>query len=385
MKLTADVAVVGGGAAGCAVALRLSAAGLRPVVLEALVGTPSRFCGEFLSGEARGSLEALGALDRVQAAGAIGVCSMGLHAAGGGVFEMPLPGGGWGLSRRTLDAELRAAAVERGADFREGTKVRELSGSPERGFRLCAEGLDVEARAVIGAWGKRAGLDRALGRRFLDRPSPYIGVKLQYARPALDDSVRLYLFPGGHCGFVNVDGERGTLGILARAEALRAAGGKPEALIEWIRRTNPALDRRIGRAAPIAESLQTIAQVPLTPKEAVAGGVLLAGDGAGMTAPFLGLGLANALGSGVDAADAVTEWLRGECDFAAAARAYSRRQRRRLGLMQRGSFAISWLLCRSRLGDPAVRLLELFPAAGRVIYQLSRRAAAEPRNLPTVS
>lgn len=379
MKRAAEVAVIGGGAAGCAAALRLCGKGLHVVVLEAMKGTPSRFCGEFLSGEAKHSLEALDLVDRVEALDPVRITRMGLHGAGGGSFEMDLAGGGYGLSRRTLDADLRTAAEEIGVEFHEGVKVNALEGCAKRGFSVRAEGLELKARAVVGAWGKRVSLDRSLQRPYLARSSPYVGVKLQYRRPAFEDAVRLYLFPGGHCGFVNVDGDLGTLGILARADSLRAAGGKPEKLIDWIRRTNPALDRRIGRAEPLPETLRTIAQVPLTPKEPVAQGVFMAGDGAGMTAPFLGLGVANALGSGIDAADAVGSWLLGERDAAGAAKAYAARQRRRLGLVQRGSYAISWLMCRSGFGDDVIRLLEMFPAAGRAIYQTSRRPAAAIR------
>lgn len=374
-----DVAIVGGGAAGCAAALRLLQKGLDVVVLEAMRGTPSRFCGEFLSGEVRGSLEALDLQARVESLEPAPIRRMALHGAGGGAFEMPMAGGGYGLSRRTLDASLRRCVEERGGTFHEGVKVRALEGSPPSGFELDLGGRQLRARGVIGAWGKRVGLDRVLERPFLDRPSPYIGVKLQYRNPTREDAIRLFLFPGGHCGFVNVDGDLGTLGVLAQADSLRSAGGKPEKMIEWIRRSNPALDRRIGRAEPVPETLRTIAQVPLTPKEPVSKGVFFAGDGAGMTAPFLGLGVANAMGSGIDAADAVSSWLLGERDLRDAARAYASRQRRRLGLVQRGSYAISWLMCRSGFGDDVIRLLELFPAAGRAIYRTSRRPAAAIR------
>ncbi len=374
MRRQTDIAVVGGGAAGCAAALRACRQGWRVVVLDALRGRPSRFCGEFLSGEARHSLDSLGVTHRVEELGPPPIARLGLHGAGGGKFEMPLSAGGYGLSRRSLDAALRSAAEESGSEFHEGVRVQSVEGSAERGFSVRADGLEVQARAVIGAWGKRVGLDRTLGRRFLERPSPYIGVKLQYRRPPLEDAVRLYLFPGGHCGFVNVDGELGTLGILAREEALRAAGGKPENLIRSIRQANPALDRRIGLAEPIEDTLLTIAQIPLTAKESVAGDILLAGDGAGMTAPFLGLGVTNALAAGIGAADAAGTWLGGESDFSSAAHQYARQQHRRLGWVQRGSFAISWLLCRPGWGERALSLLELFPAAGRAIYHSSRPA-----------
>lgn len=351
------------------------------VVLDRERGSPSRFCGEFLSGEARGSLDALRVRQAIEAVQPIAVRRLAMHSPRGRTFQMPLDGGGYGLSRRELDAALRRAVEAGGADYREGAGVTAVEGSPAEGFHISVGSERIRARAVVGAWGKRSALDRTLDRPFLRRASPYVGVKMQYRRPAVDDVVRLFLFPGGYCGFINLDGDRGAVAVLAHAEVLRAAGGKPESLIAWIRSVNPALDRRIGDAEPIPDSVRAIAQTPLTPKESVSGGVFLTGDGAGMIAPFLGLGVTNALASGIDAADAIASWLDGEREFQSAARHYSARQRERLGLVQRGSFAISWLLCRSGLAEPVLQLLENVPLAGRAIYHASRRRASSAEGL----
>src|SRR5690606_11895681 len=66
---------------------------------------------------------------------------------------------------------------------------------------------------------------------------------------------------------------------------------------------NPALAARIGGAAPLEDTLLAIARTPFSPKEPVANGVLLVGDAAGLTPPFLGVGVANALRAGLEAAD----------------------------------------------------------------------------------
>ena len=50
--MTTDVLVVGAGAAGCATALTLRKRGVECAVIEKMPGSPHRFCGEFLSGEA---------------------------------------------------------------------------------------------------------------------------------------------------------------------------------------------------------------------------------------------------------------------------------------------------------------------------------------------
>ncbi len=371
-----EAAVIGAGAAGCCAALRLAADRRETILLEQGSGPPRRFCGEFLAGEAQVTLETLGALDLVSAVSPSTIRRSEIFSARRS-FQMTLARPGLGLTRAALDAALLERATASGVEVMTGCAVRAvepLDGGA--GHRIVAkageEDIEIRARAVIGAWGKRSPLDRELRRGFLRRASPWVGVKLHFDGAAVNDAVALYLFPGGHCGFVNVEAGRSTFALLARASALRRAGGRPLDLVRFAKRSNAALAERLSGAAAVPGSLLTIAQVPLRLKEPVSGGIFLAGDAAGITAPFLGLGVANALRSGVFAAETAAASLQGSYSAVEALARYEEWWRRTIGASQRWSFAVSALLSSGRACDAALMVASRFPAVVEMIYRSSR-------------
>lgn len=360
-RVEAEFAVIGAGAAGCAAALELLAAGREVVLIDRAQGPVTRFCGEFLSGEATAPLEWLGiSPDRL---GAQPIVENALYGSRGTEVRTRLPIAARGLSRRTLDGELLRQAIARGAQAFTGVAVEGLTRG-DSGFEVSAGDVRVLSRHVIGAWGRRSPIDRLLGRRFLERDSDWIGVKAHFRSPSPSEEVGLYLFPGGHGGVVNVDGDRATLGILARRSALQRAG-KPTDLISAAREANSSLDRRLGSAELDAGSILTIGQVALVRKKPVESGVLLVGDAAGVTAPFLGLGVTNAIRSGSAAARALLS----ARDPAGAYLAWRRRtidRRQRLGYAASAGLSSPWV------GEAAVAALAAAPRLMRGIYSFSR-------------
>jgi len=374
----ADVAVIGAGPAGCAAALALRRRGHSVALIDREPENTVRFCGEFLSGESLAVLSSLGVGAQIDELGGVTIRRLALHGARGGRLGMELLGGGRGLGRSALDSTLFRCVRERGAATASATTVESLTGSPADGFEIDMRerGSDqssrLRCRAVVGAWGRHSPLDAVLERPFLARKSNWIGVKVQYDDATLSDLVSLYLFRGGHCGFVSVENGGGTLAVLALRHALQEAGGRPLALVESIVRQNGALAERIGQARPRPGKLRAISRIPFLGKGPLAADVFLAGDSAGLTAPFLGLGATNALFGGAAAAEAVADWLEGGQSFEQAARSYASWWRGRLGRIQRWSWAASRLLCEPLIGEPAVRTLGVFPALGRSIYRRSR-------------
>jgi flavin-dependent dehydrogenase len=371
-----DVVVIGAGVAGCAAAIALRRTGLRIALLESSAGPHARFCGEFVSGEALESLARLGVSGSLAALGANPIRRLELHAGDGGCFPLALAAGGFGLTRRALDAALLGRAVRHGTEFFPGMQVTAVSGRPGRGFRVeaLADGDRAHvfsARAVVGAHGKRSAVDRVLGRRFLAVRSDWVGVRRHYRGVQRGDAVALYLFPGGYCGAVSVDDGLTTLALLAGRRALKECGDRPEQWIERARAGNPGLREWLDRAAAVPDSLMAISRISFEHKEPVVDGVFMVGDSAGVSAPFLGIGVANALGSALACSDAVGSWLGGAIAFEQARRDYQRWWRRGRPTRSLSRLASS-MLCRPAAGNAAVCLLNQIPWAARTIYRTSR-------------
>ena len=380
-EIETEVAIIGAGAAGCAAALALGRAGLSVTLVEKGAARRDRFCGEFISGEALAALSELGARESVEALGPAPIARVRLASRAGRRFELPLGARGWGLSRRALDGALIDEALARGVQLIEHAGVEEFSGDTRRGYLLRlgggASGTKIRCRAVIGAHGKASQVDRLLARPFVHKPSRYIGVKCRFEGADRGDRVELYLFRGGYCGVVAIEGGRANVCLLARREVLAACGGRPMGVIEAAARENKAFGAWFPDARPIEGTLMSVARIPFREKRRVVRGVFMAGDSAGVLPPFLGIGVAAALGSGLRCGETVAGWLRGDLDADEAAARYDTWWRSRFGRTARWGGRASALLCRPAAGAGAIRALHWFPAAGRLFYAKTRTAPHE--------
>jgi len=163
-----DVAVVGGGPAGTATALRLAAAGCSVVVLER--GTYDRpRVGETLAPGVQPPLRALGVWERFAALGSLpswGTRSVWASAVPDEHAHMTAAyGRGWHVDRCAFDRMLAGSARDAGADVRPGWPVATCAHDAS-GWRVrSVDGNTVNARVLVDATGRRAGPGRALGAR----------------------------------------------------------------------------------------------------------------------------------------------------------------------------------------------------------------------------
>ncbi len=296
-----DAIVIGGGLAGCSVALQLARTNHDVALLEKATYPRHKLCGEFLSPEAQSSLAGLGVLDAVREAGAASITEAQLTGPTGTVSEHALPDTAIGLSRYRLDGLLYRAACAQGVDGHTGTKATAVEGSLEDGFVVEAGGEKLRGHLVIGAYGRRGVLDRTLERPFLQQSSPYVAFKAHFAGRhdvASPGTIELHAAPGGYCGVGPVEDDRVNVCWIGRTDALKDAGGTPEAMLTMLRQ-NPKLDARLRPLSRVSERFEAVSQVPLMSKNRFAGNVCMVGDAAGMIAPLCGDGMAMAL----DAAD----------------------------------------------------------------------------------
>lgn len=297
-----DAIVIGGGLAGCSVALQLARQDHDVLLLEESTYPRHKLCGEFLSPEAQSSLDGLGVLEAVHDAGAAPISQATLTGPTGTTSSHAIPGTALGLTRYELDALLYREACATGVEGRPATRATEVHGSLDDGFAVAADGETVEAALVIGAYGRRGVLDRTLDRPFLKQSSPYVAFKAHFAGThdiADPGTIELHTAPGGYCGVGPVEDNRLNVCWIGRIGALKNAGGTPESMLNETLRQNPRLDNRMGTLSRVSERYEAVSQVPLMPKGRFAEDVCMVGDAAGMIAPLCGDGMAMAL----DAAD----------------------------------------------------------------------------------
>lgn len=303
-----DAVILGGGPAGSAAAIELALAGRRVVLLERTLHAHHKVCGDFLSGEALSSLEALGL--NPAAEGAIPIRRVRL-AGGFGRPSATLPFAALSLTRRALDDALLHRASAAGALVLRGHTAEALHWSGNV-WCVCISGpsrtYTLSARHILLATGKHdlRGLPRPAGTH-----SDLVGLKM-YLRlapeqsDALRDAIELVLFRGGYGGLSLVENNRANLCFVIQRSQLRDLG-RDWPSITGVLTHNPHLRTRLAGAQPLLERPLAISPIPygLLLRNPIADKLFAIGDQAAVIPSFTGDGLALALHSGRLAARAL--------------------------------------------------------------------------------
>jgi len=194
------VIIIGGGLAGLTNAILLNRAGLSVQLFEEKKYPFHRVCGEYISNEVIPFLSNHNLFP--DELGPSRLSQFHLSSISGRSLKMPLDLGGFGVSRYAFDQWLLKIAMTEGVHFinERVIKVKYTDGS----FEVVDKSEEVHAaKVVIGAHGKRSVLDRELKRSFLNRRSPYIGVKYHIKTDEVpNDEIALHNFKNGYCGLV---------------------------------------------------------------------------------------------------------------------------------------------------------------------------------------
>ncbi len=361
-----DVAIVGGGLAGCSAAIALARAGFRVVVLEASSSPRDKVCGEFLSPESADLLRQLGAFERVQRHQPPLINRVRVTTREGIRWDAPLPGEGFGLSRRAFDADLLDQARAVAAAVRVGARVSDVHGSLDAGFtvelRSAGAASALRAQVVIGAHGKRSTVDRALDRDFLRADSGFIGLKAHFRGPSTGSRVELHAFDGGYCGLSAIEEQRVNLCLLARQSVYQRFGATA-AFVAAMAGQNPMLGAWLSAAERLTP-WHAVAQVSFAPRSPVDHDVLMAGDSAGLIAPLAGDGMSMALQSGLLAAGWTGDFLSGRVSAAALRRGYAGAWRREFASRLSVGRLLQAVMLRPPLLAIGLRAAAFVPAVG---------------------
>jgi flavin-dependent dehydrogenase len=356
-----DVAIIGGGPAGSTLAALLAAKGVSVAVYDRDTFPRDKLCGEFLSYDALPILDALGVLAAIDTAEAprINRC----RVIGARTYEFDLPHAARGVSRMVLDDLLLRTAARNGAIVREGVTVTSIScgaglrpaslSRPEAGRRPAPHVLHVEARVIVGAWGRWGRFDQQLERAFVrDRSHRNFGFKRHFTGPAAD-SIDLYSFDRGYLGVNAVEGGITNICGLVHASRLSGHKGRWDSFVETIRGEEPTLEDLFSRYTPAQEQYLSSEPVIFRARSAVEEGVFMVGDASGVIDPLTGNGMAMAIQSALLAAPIILRALEG----AAVEDEYRQAHRKFFAKRIAWSRRVAFLLSRPRLLDALLAMV----------------------------
>jgi len=350
MSDTTEVAIVGGGPAGAALAIHLAERGISTTLIERSAAPAWRACGVFSSPVTGRHLAALGLPNDLMAHLARPIEALELETTRGARCRIEYRHGhALGFDRPALDRALLDRAQAAGAELLMSTAVEAVDlatgvGRPAA-LAIAPTGAGGEvarrtlrAQVVVGADGRSRTVARS-GQviskpRWLSRAGLTCHRTDPVAAPEGQPMAGRFVFGDGwYVGVAPVPGKRVNVGIVVSDGAL-AEG--PESVAARLIDEFPGPPEP-WMSAPRTDRLMVCGQLQQRVTRAAGEGWLLVGDAAGFVDPLTGDGLNHALVSAELASQAIERGLRGEPDWW---RGYDRHLRTRF----RGRDVLSWIL-----------------------------------------
>jgi menaquinone-9 beta-reductase len=351
-----DVAVVGGGPAGLAVATMAARRGLAVTLLERAPLPHDKACGEGLMRPGLAVLARLGVLQRLPATDSGAIRGVRYVQEDGSALDGSLPGsGGLGIRRTALSSALLEAARSAGVDVRDRTTLRSHRRTSEARV-LETDAGELSARVLVAADGLHSPLRRAEGLEVPARARRRFGLRQHFVVAPWTDRVEVYLSPGAEAYVTPCGPSRVGVAFLWSDGQLEEKPTVASLLARF-----PLLGRRLGGAEPDSEP-RGAGPFLQRARRRVAPRFALLGDAAGYVDAITGEGMSVALVCAEALADCLPEVIRHEGDVRAF-RPYEATARREFRKYAWTASAVLALARRPRLRRGVVASLAARPRA----------------------
>ncbi|TMM30421.1 FAD-dependent oxidoreductase [Polaribacter aestuariivivens] len=309
-KTTFEIIIIGGGLAGLCNAIHLSKFGKKVLLIEKNEYPKHKVCGEYISNEVLPYLEFLeiNPFDF----GAVKIDNFQLSTTKNKVISAKLPLGGFGISRYQFDFVLSEKAKENGVvilhdsvlnvDFKEDEFTIETKENDSFKSKIC-----------IGAFGKRSLLDVKMERDFIQKKSPYLGVKMHVKGDFPSDLVALHNFKGGYCGVSKVENNTINLCYITSFSAFKKYKNIDD-FQENVVFKNKFLKEVFQNSKTVWEQPLSISQISFETKKPVENHIIMCGDAAGMIHPLCGNGMSMAIQSAQIASKLILNYSNGKIE-----------------------------------------------------------------------
>jgi len=353
-----DVIIIGGGLAGLCNAIHLSKLGKKVLLIEKNEYPKHKVCGEYISNEVLPYLDFLevNPFD----SGAVRINNFQLSTTKSNIISAKLPLGGFGISRYTLDLVLSEKAKENGVTILQDVVLN---------ITFLKDFFQVEtkdnniftSKITIGAFGKRSLLDVKMGRNFIQKKSPYLGVKMHVKGNFKEDLVALHNFKGGYCGVSKVENNAINLCYITNYATFKQYKNI-EDFQEQVVFKNNYLKEIFQSSEALFEKPLSISQISFETKKPVENHILMCGDSAGMIHPLCGNGMSMAIQSAQLASNLILNYFNGEIETRKELeKQYIRQWKRKFSLRLKAGHFIAMLFRKDSIASVLLQILKKLP------------------------
>ena len=299
-----DVAIIGAGPAGSALALRLARGGFAVTIVERSQFPRIKVCGDYLCAGVIDGLKDLG-IDGAVLAGAHCLRSIELHGFGAHV-RLSLPGtGAASLPRALFDDRLLTQARGAGAEVIHGVFLHaDESGRTTRVMYRDAHGeeQELDARVLVGADGAWSTVAQRCGLVSPKRRAGRWAIGGHLSDQGANDTLSMYVGTSGYYARNPLTANTAnSMLVLPQPPRPQDADAIVDKITGGKRRFEPENVERIVAIGPLRYRAACV----------VRGRVLLTGDAAELLDPFTGQGVSNAIALSAPASAAASALLSG--------------------------------------------------------------------------
>ena len=353
-----DIIVIGGGLAGLCNAIHLSKMGKKVLLIEKNEYPKHKVCGEYISNEVLPYLDFLevNPFDF----GAVRINKFQLSTTKSNIISAKLPLGGFGISRYTLDLVLSEKAKENGVMILQDT-VLDVTFLKDFFQVETKQNSIFTSKIAIGAFGKRSLLDVKMGRNFIQKKSPYLGVKIHVKGNFKEDLVALHNFKGGYCGVSKVENNAINLCYITNYATFKQYKNI-EDFQEQVVFKNNYLKEIFHSSEALFEKPLSISQISFETKKPVENHILMCGDSAGMIHPLCGNGMSMAIQSAQLASKLILNYFNGEIETRKELeKQYIRQWNRKFSLRLKAGHFIAMLFRKDTIASVLLQILKKLP------------------------
>lgn len=358
-KAIFDVIIVGGGLAGLTSAIHLSKREKHVLLIEKSAFPKHKVCGEYVSNEVLPYLNSLG-IDPISE-GAKKITKVHISTTKNNLIKGELPLGGFGISRYFLDHLLAKKARLNGVQILKDT-VDSIHFKKES-FTIITKSSGVfQSKITIGAFGKRSSLDQKMKRKFIQKESPYLAVKIHVKGLFPENLVALHNFKGGYCGISKVENNAINICYITEYRSFKKHKNITD-FQEQVVFKNKHLKRIFKESTPVFKKPLTISQVSFQTKNPIENHIIMCGDTAGMIHPLCGNGMGMAISSARLASTRILQFLNGEIKTREGLeKQYFRDWNKEFKIRLKTGHFIAWLFRNQTISQIAYSVLKRTPS-----------------------